>query len=129
MKNMLKKFYDYVDSIGIDKTQIYEEKGDGFTLVSFAEEGEANEIYNLALIFYEDESLEVYVRKPINDFDEFSVLKKLNELNAEYRSVTFFIDDNMLSLKSYCTTGGDIKVALKEMVQDMQLAQKEFKNI
>ena len=96
--NTLKAFYDYVASKGIDRNAIYEEKEDGFVVISFPEMGEKDCIYNIAIVFYEnDNDAEIYIRKPIKNFDELELLRKLNALNCEYSDVTFLIDDNMLT--------------------------------
>ena len=50
---VLNDFYEYVTSQGIDKNAIYEEKGEGFIVVSFPERGEKDCIYNIAIVFYE----------------------------------------------------------------------------
>lgn len=128
--SILKAFYDYVTSQGIDKKAIYEEKGDGFVVISFPEKGEKDCIYNIAIVFYENnDDVEIYVRKPIKDFDELTLLRKLNVLNCEYTDVTFLIDDNMLTVKSFLSSQGDIKKVLIKMVADVQLAQAEFVKI
>jgi len=128
--SILKAFYDYVTSQGIDKKAIYEEKGDGFVVISFPEKGEKDCIYNIAIVFYEnDDDVEIYVRKPIKDFDELTLLRKLNLLNCVYTDVTFLIDDNMLTVKSFLSSQGDIKKVLIKMVADVQLAQAEFVKI
>lgn len=128
--SILKAFYDYVTSQGIDKKAIYEEKGDGFVVISFPEKGEKDCIYNIAIVFYEnDDDVEIYVRKPIKDFDELTLLRKLNVLNCEYTDVTFLIDDNMLTVKSFLSSQGDLKKVLIKMVADVQLAQAEFVKI
>lgn len=127
---ILDDFYKYVASQGIDKNAIYEEKGDGFVVVSFPERGEKDCIYNIAIVFYENESdVEIYVRKPIKDFDELTLLRKLNALNCEYTDVTFFVDDNMLTVKSYLSSRGKLENVLIKMVSDVQLAQTEFVRI
>lgn len=128
--NTLKAFYDYVASKGIDRNAIYEEKGEGFVVTSFPEMGEKDCIYNIAIVFYEnDNDAEIYIRKPIKSFDELELLRKLNALNCEYSDVTFLIDDNMLTIKSYLLSDGKVENILKKLVADMQLAQKEFVNI
>lgn len=109
---------------------IYEERGDGFVVVSFPERGEKDCIYNIAIVFYENENdVEIYVRKPIKDFDELTLLRKLNTLNCEYTDVTFFVDDNMLTVKSYLSSQGKLENVLIKMVSDVQLAQTEFVRI
>lgn len=128
--SILKAFYDYVTSQGIDKNAIYEEKGDGFVVISFPERGEKDCIYNIAIVFYEnDDDVEIYVRKPLDNYDEISLLKKLNALNCEYTDVTFLIDDNMLTVKSFLSSQGNVDKILIKMVADVQLAQKEFAKI
>ena len=124
---ILDDFYNYVESQGIDKNAIYEEKGDGFVVISFSEKGEENRIYNIAIVIYEnDNDVEIYVRKSIKDFDELTLLRKLNALNCEYTDVTFFVDDNMLGVKSYLSSQGKLENVLIKMVSDVQLAQTEF---
>ena len=126
----LKAFYDYATSQGIDKNAIYEEKGDGFVVISFPERGEKDCIYNITIVFYEnDDDVEIYVRKPISNYDEYKLLKRLNVLNCEYTGVTFFIDDDMLSLKSFLSSQGDVEKVLITMVADVLLAQEEFVKI
>ena len=127
---ILDDFYEYVAAQEIDKNAIYEEKGDGFVVVSFPERGEKDCIYNIAIVFYEnDNDVEIYVRKSIKDFDELTLLRKLNALNCEYTDVTFFVDDNMLTLKSYLLSQGKLENVLIKMVSDVQLAQTEFVRI
>ncbi|MGO4925055.1 hypothetical protein ACTQ44_09050 [Ligilactobacillus ruminis] len=127
---ILDDFYAYVVSQKIDKNAIYEERGDGFVVVSFPERGEKDCIYNIAIVFYENENdVEIYVKKPIKDFDELTLLRKLNTLNCEYTDVTFFVDDNMLTVKSYLSSQGKLENVLIKMVSDVQLAQTEFVRI
>lgn len=127
---ILDDFHAYVVSQEIDKNAIYEERGDGFVVVSFPERGEKDCIYNIAIVFYENENdVEIYVRKPIKDFDELTLLRKLNTLNCEYTDVTFFVDDNMLTVKSYLSSQGKLENVLIKMVSDVQLAQTEFVRI
>ena len=128
--SILKAFYDYVTSQGIDKKAIYEEKGDGFVVISFPEKGEKDCIYNIAIVFYENnDDVEIYVRKPIKDFDELTLLRKLNVLNCEYTDVTFLIDDNMLTVKSFLSSQGDIKKVLIKMVADVQEVNEKWEFI
>ena len=68
--DILNDFYNYVSSQGIDKNAIYEEKGEGFVVISFPERGEKDCIYNIAIVFYENENdVEIYVRKEIKNYD------------------------------------------------------------
>ena len=128
--NTLKAFYDYATSQGIDKNAINENKGEGFVVISFTERGEKDCIYNIAIVFYEnDDDVEIYVRKPIKDFDELTLLRKLNALNCEYTDVTFLIDDNMLTVKSFLSSQGKLENVLIKMAADVQLAQAEFAKI
>lgn len=126
----LKAFYEYTISQGIDKNAIYEQSGDGFVVVSFPEKGENDCIYNIAIVFYDnDDDVEIYVRKPIKDYEDLALLKKLNTLNCEYSDVTFLVDDNMLTVKSHISSQGSLERILIKMASDMQLAQEEFAKI
>lgn len=128
--DILNDFYNYVSSQGIDKNAIYEEKGEGFVVISFPERGEKDCIYNIAIVFYENENdVEIYVRKEIKNYDELTLLRRLNALNCEYTDVTFLVDDNMLTIKSHLLSQGKIKNVLIKMVADVQLAQAEFARI
>lgn len=129
---ILDDFYAYVVSQEIDKNAIDEERGDGFVVVSFPERGEKDCIYIISIVFYENENdVEIYVRKPIKDFDELTLLRKLNTLNCNYTDadVTFFVDDNMLTVKSHLSSQGKLKNVLIKMISDVQLAQTEFVRI
>lgn len=124
---LLEQFYKYTSLQGIDKKDIYEKSAEDFTVVSFPEEGEKDCVYNIVLVFYDnDDDVEIYVRKYIKEFDELDFLRKINSLNCEYTAVTFLIDENMLTLKSHLLANNEIEKVLREMVSDMQLAQKEF---
>ena len=124
---LLQKFYEYTEKAGFNKEDIYEEKDNEYTLLSFYESGEKDIIYNVALVFYDDQNAEVYIRTSIQNYDLLTTLSKINELNAQYCGVTFLLADNMIVIKSYCRAEGNIENLLKEMVQDMKLAKKEFK--
>lgn len=125
--HLLKDFYNYVENHGMDRERIYEDQGEGMSLVSFSELGEENCVYNVALIFYDNDiDVEVYIRKELKKYNEYDLLKQLNELNANYRGITFFIDDKMLTVKSYCMVDGQLECVLKELAADMQVARKEF---
>lgn len=123
---LLQKFYEYTEKAGFNKIDIYEEKDKEYTLLSFFEAGEKDAMYNVVLVFYEDENAEIYIRKSLGNYDLLDMLKKINELNSQYCGVTFLVADDMTVVKSYCKANGEIDILLKEMVQDMKLAQKEF---
>ena len=105
--------------MGFSKEDIQEDKGDGYTLLSFFEEGEKDVLYNVALVFYEDETVEVLVRKPLCDYDIGNILLKINELNSRCCGVTYLVANDMLVLKTYCKTDGEIDVLLRELVKNI----------
>lgn len=126
---LLNKFFDYAAQLGISKEDLYYEKGENLAVVTFGEEGEQGVLYNVGLVFYDDETkVEVYIRKLLHEYDLFDVLQKANSLNAEYCGVSFFVDDDMLTLKSCCKANGELAIVLKEMLQNMKIAKTEFKN-
>lgn len=119
-------FLKFAEEQGININDMYKEKGDTYNIVSFGEETDDG-IYNVTLVIYNDDDMvEIYVRKAINTDNVLEVLSKTNNLNAEYMGVSFFVGDNVINLKSACSTHGDIEVALKKMVNNMQIAKETF---
>lgn len=82
--------------------------------------------YDDLVIYDDNDVVEIYVRKAINTENVLDVLSRVNNLNAEYMGVSFFVGDNVINLKSACSTSGDIEVALKKMVNNMQIAKETF---
>ncbi len=120
-------FLKFTKEQGIALEDIYQEKGDEYSMVSFGEQGKEDVIYNVTLVFYNDDvSAEIYIRKQIDTEDLLSVLQQINRLNSEYSGMTFFLDDGILSLKSLCLADGDIETVLYQMVQNIEIAEIEF---
>ena len=120
-------FMKFAEEQNIDANNIFTDKGEGYTIISFGEEGEPGIVYNVALILYDDDNqAEVYVRKSVNTSNMPEVLTKLNKLNNDYRGVSFFANDSLVNIKSYCEANGDIEVVLKQMLQTMRVASEEF---
>ena len=128
--NLVEAFYRYTEKLEINKENIHEEKGEGFTLLSFGEQGEPNIIYYVIMLMYDDnDAVEVYIRKNVEKDDELSVLQQLNRMNAEYCGMSFFKQENAVNVKIYCKTGGKLEVVLERLVQGMDVAKTEFPNI
>lgn len=115
---------------GIQTEDIYQEREDGFSIVSFGETGEPDVIYNIAIVFYDnDDDVELYIRKQINDENVVKVFNQINNLNAEYRGITFYLEDGIVVLKSYVQARESVEAVLKQMVGCMQIATEVFPNI
>lgn len=128
--NLVEAFYEYAEKLGVSKEDIIKEKGDGFTMLSFGEQGEPNVIYYVILLMYDDnDAVEIYIRKAIETEDELSTLQQLNRWNAEYCGMSFFKQENAVNVKIYCKTAGDLNVVLQYLVQGMDVAKTEFPNI
>lgn len=124
--NNYKNFLKFAEGQGININDIYKEKGDTYNIVSFGEETNDG-VYNVTLVIYNDDNVvEIYVRKAINTENVLDVLTKVNTLNEKYMGVNFFVRNNVINLKTACETLGDIEVALKKMVNSMQIAKKVF---
>lgn len=125
--NLFDQFLKFTEEQGINPDDIYKEQREDFSIVSFGEQGEPDAIYNITLVFYKDNDLvEISVRKLIDTEDMFDILKRVNELNADYMGVSFFVENSLISVKTVCNAKGDIEVVLKTMVQNMQIASTEF---
>lgn len=125
--SLLQEFYDNIEKLGISREAIQEEKDEECTLLTFFVENEQEIPYNIALIFYQDENAEIYIRSLLQNYDLLETLKKINTLNGEYCGVTFLLANDMLTVKSYCKENSDIEFLFLEIKQDLEIAQEEFK--
>ena len=125
--SLLQEFYDNIEKLGISREAIQEEKDEECTLLTFFVENEQEMQYNIALIFYQDENAEIYIRSLLQNYDLLETLKKINTLNGEYCGVTFLLANDMLTVKSYCKENSDIEFLFLELKQDLEIAQEEFK--
>lgn len=125
--SLLQEFYDNIEKLGISREAIQEEKDEECTLLTFFVENEQEMSYNIALIFYQDENAEIYIRSLLQNYDLLETLKKINTLNGEYCGVTFLLANDMLTVKSYCKENSDIEFLFLELKQDLEIAQEEFK--
>lgn len=125
--SLLGKFLELSEEIGVESGDLIVENGEGFDLVTFGESVGDGVIYNAALVFYDDDdSAEIYIRKPIETQDEIALLRKLNELNAAYCGISFFVDEGLLNAKSYCRADGNAITVMRQLVQNMEIAKEEF---
>ena len=125
--SLLQEFYDNIEKLGISREAIQEEKDEECTLLTFFVENEQEMPYNIALIFYQDENAEIYIRSLLQNYDLLETLKKINTLNGEYCGITFLLANDMLTVKSYCKENSDIEFLFLELKQDLEIAQEEFK--
>jgi len=124
---LVPRFMKFADEQQLNKEDIFTQKDEGYTLISFGEEGETDVVYNVMLILYDDNNVaEIIIRKVINTSDMFDVLKRGNELNFDYRGLTYFATEGIISVKTHVEAHGDIEVVLKQMLQTMRVASEEF---
>ena len=69
--SLLQEFYDNIEKLGISREAIQEEKDEECTLLTFFVENEQEMPYNIALIFYQDENAEIYIRSLQEEFKRF----------------------------------------------------------
>lgn len=126
--DLKEQFYQYLLSQGLTDRDIFTERNNGFTLISFNRPGDNNCIYNVAVLLYDDNVMtEILVRKEIDVNNVLPTLKALNFLNADYRGVSFFIVDGcLLTVKSYCEPAGKVSAVIDNMLKTMQVAYDEF---
>lgn len=127
--SLVEDFLKFAEEQEINPNDIYKEKGESYTIVSFGEQTEVDNIYNIVLVLYDDNNtVEIYIRKQINTNNLFDLLQRTNALNAEYMGVSFIIENGVISTKSVCYVNGVLEVALRQMVMNMQIAAAEFVN-
>jgi hypothetical protein len=118
-------FKDFCNKVGINLNEVYEARMENATIFSFAETSDENMNYNVMLILYDDnKSADVWVRKPITNLN---ILEKLNDLNLDYGIYTFAVSEDTLISKCSVDTNSDINVVLKKMMDMLKVARKEFK--
>lgn len=128
--SLVNKFIKFAKKQGINTKDLYQEQGDGFSVISFGESGEPGIVYNIALVFYDNnDDVEIYIRKQINDTDIVKVFNYVNNLNAEYRGVTFFLENGLVVLKTYIQANDDVEKVLRQMIGGMQIASEVFSKI
>lgn len=128
--SLVSKFIEIAKEQGIKPEDLYQEQGDGFSIISFGESGEPGIVYNIALVFYDNnEDVEIFIRKQIDDTDIVKVFNYVNNLNAEYRGVTFFLENGLVVLKTYIQANDDVEKVLRQMIGGIQIASEVFPKI
>lgn len=122
---LLKDLLEELKKLGIEEENIHISKENGYTMIVLNEINEGTR-YNIMFAVVDDnDRVEIYVRKRIKV--ETDTLEKVNDLNANYSGVTFFVDrPDILSVKTLCFTGGDIKCVMVNMLSCLNAAKEEF---
>ena len=130
--NLFEKFLDLTNEIGIERDDlvILDEDNENFKLVTFGEKIDDSIIYNVALVFYDDDdSVEIYVRKPIENYDELTLLRNINEQNASFSGISFYVEENLLNAQSVCRSNNNPVTVIQQLVQTMETAKEVFPEI
>lgn len=123
------EFLAYAEEVGIHKEDLKTEQGDGYSAVIFGEEGDAGTVYTVMLVFYEDDNeVEIYIGKEVTPVDDLlGLLKRLNELNIDYRGITFLYQADMATLKTRFYAEGELQAVLVSLTMSMEVAKKELR--
>lgn len=124
---LVRDLYNELEKIGVSKEDIQESKEDGYTMLVFNSPSISDMVkYNVMFAISNDNNrVEVYIRKRIKV--EADTLEKINDLNAYYSGVTFFLDrPDILSVKTLCFTNGDIKCVMINLSSCLNIATEEF---
>ena len=123
---LVEGFIDFCKKQGIKKSDVQTYRMEDAAVFSFGQESEEQVNYNVMLVLYDDnKSADIWVRKPITNA---KILSKLNTLNMNYRFYTFAATKDTLILKGSVNTNSDINVVIKEWLQIQRIANVEFKN-
>lgn len=112
---LLEQFIKISAEKGTDLINALIEKNEKFDTITFDKKAEKdkNLIYNIILTFYDNENIaEICIRKKVNIENKLNVYEKLNLYNSLYRRMTFFIDDDMICEKSYCSTNNKMSIII-----------------
>lgn len=127
---LYEQFNSFIKDIGLDLDNIYHEKKEDYEIISFYEEVKNGQVFNVTLVIYNDQdTVEIYIRKQINTSDTLDLYKKINQMNIDYRDMSFFYEESYLVVKSQCTTNGNFEKVIEKMMVNIQVAEKEFENI
>ena len=127
--NLYAQFDYFVRENGLDPAAVAHQKADGYEMVTFTEEWEEGKPLQVSLVLYDDQNtVEIYTRRPVEESDTLDVYRKVNRLNAQYRGLTFFTEEGSLILKTECATLGNLDIALSQMLRDLQLATQLFED-
>ena len=86
--------------------------------------------WSVSLVFYDNnDDVELFIRKQIDDSKVVKVFNQVNNLNVEYRGMSFYLEDSIIVLKSYLQANGNVENVLRHMVGCMQVATEEFLKI
>lgn len=127
---LYEQFIKFSKENGIDMSDAFTKREKNYDMIAFGEEAknDNNLIYNVVLVFYNIEDIaEVYIRKQIALDNRTDVLNRLNNYNACYRGVSFFLDFDFINMKSFCVAKNNIRTALDLLANNMIIAQDLFK--
>ena len=124
------EFIAYAEEVGINREDLQVDQGDGFSAVTFGEQGEDETTYTVMIVFYEgDDEVEIFIGKVLESVDLLALLKRLNALNIEYRGGTFLYQADMATLKMYRRVNGQLQGVLESFMLGMEMAKKELSTI
>ena len=122
-------FKKYMQQLGLDAEDLKEVKGDEYTILTFGQKGEKNLVYKILLVIYDNnDAVEIYIQRKATLINRYEVLSKLNDLNMKYFGITFYTEQGEIATKSFCRTGGEVEIAIAQMIQNLQTALTEFAN-
>ena len=130
--SLVDSFKEFMESNGMDISDIYEEHVDelGCTILSFGEEAESGDIYNLCLVFFDDNSIvEIDVRMQYSASNMLKLYDKLNSLNIDYSGISFIYDAGIVATKTAVPSVLGIEHILKTLADNIEIAEKEFPQI
>lgn len=120
-------FLNIAKELDVDTSTMYQEKHDEYQLLTFKEEISDGVVFHIVFIFYNDEeNVEVYVRQKFESVDELKILKALNQLNARYSGLSFYLDEDYVCTKSLCMCDHKIEPVIATMMQQIDSAKTEF---
>lgn len=123
---------DMVERMGLSEgmAKIFEDNGFGAATASI--EAFDGSTYRLFISAFATGVIDVEVSKKISPQDDpfrhFTLLKAINELNKEADGLTYYLDDQVISVKTTCRTGWDADVAYQHIMATMSAAVSSFPN-
>lgn len=126
---MLERFYEFLEHIGVSQTDVYTQKENDTTLVSFAQVTDSETNLIVSLVFYdESERVEIYVATESEDAESLTILQKLNQLNMAYSGIVFFASEDSVALKIFLEGNFELDDLIAKVMLAISVADNELQN-
>lgn len=119
--NLKEKYIHKLETLGVNKNEIFIEDYDRFSIVSFSDQVD-DELLNIAITFFMDNlDYEIIVRRKFGIENRLVSLEKINALNSKYSGVAFYLEGDEIYairiLEKYDSDVQEILTSITTMIE------------